>query len=126
MKYKSVNDLMKDFEFILPKQKDISVKGGKPVSRELLKMLILATGGELLSLNQLREPDETNNKTRIRIHHVSEFSRLQIDERLSEASSQESCIPKVSTSDTLLVDYHWVFDCIYSQKLKPLRIYKVE
>ena len=90
-------------------------------------MLILATGGELLSLNQLREPDETNNKTRIRIHHVSEFSRLQIDERLSEASSQESCIPKVSTSsDTLLVDYHWVFDCIYSQKLKPLRIYKVE
>ena len=126
MKYKSVNDLMKDFEFILPKQKDIGVKGGKPVSRELLKMLILATGGELLSLNQLREPDETKNKTRIRIHHVSEFSRLQIDERLSEASSQESCIPKVSTSDTLLVDYHWVFDCIYSQKLKPLRIYKVE
>ena len=38
---------MQDFAFFLPKSKEITLKGGKPVSVELIKMLILAAGGEL-------------------------------------------------------------------------------
>ena len=104
--------------------KEINLKGGHKISVELIKMLILAAGGELLSQTQLKKPT-TTDKTRIRIHNVSQLSRTEIDERLSEAPSQESDVPKVS-EDPLLVDYHWIFDCIYSQKLKPIRIYLVQ
>ena len=61
---------MQDFTFFLPKSKEIGLKGGKPVSVDLIKMLILATGGELLGQTQLKKPT-TIDKTRIRIHNVS-------------------------------------------------------
>ena len=73
-------------------------------------------------------PQSKEGKQQVRIAPKSDLSRTAIDCKLTEHNSKQKSpfdqSSKATVGDeTLTVDYHWVIDSIYCQRLLPLTVY---
>lgn len=105
-------------------------KAAPPVEIEFLKDLLIQSGGQLLPSKMPMK--DLIDKCAIVISADARLQRSEIDLKLTQESQRPSMAQtrerKSKTPDNravTVVDYHWIIDSIYCQRLLPLSVYKI-
>ena len=102
------------------------------------------------TINSYPPPNIPQNKTLVRVKCDARFDRESVDSQitmwskkkkapnlisnfydkdhmnLSNASKNYEDVAKNEEIDEILIDFHWVTDCVYTQEELPLQIYSMD